>query len=195
MAKSFDDVEYPVDGKEEDTCGLDAVKFEEAEKIATEEPVLAFPCRYEHLHFDAGLTHMDGSTALKYVRSRHSEQDGGDFGRAARQQRFLEAVKQKVLSVGFIPKILPLMDELDENMRTDIPLEVLQKLLKEASRGDEYKIDSMVLSDKKYIMESFSSDRQYILISTGGIDRWENVHKWVQTTLNPPTPTLSPIKK
>ena len=30
-----------------------------------------FPCRFEHLSFQKGLTHMDGETALKFVRSRH----------------------------------------------------------------------------------------------------------------------------
>ena len=75
----------------------------------TASPQDAFPCRYEHLHFNTGVQHMDGKTALKYVRSRHALQDGGDFGRASRQQRFLSAVKDKVLSVTFIPKIVPLM--------------------------------------------------------------------------------------
>ena len=111
VLKTFDDYEYPVDGKEKDLCGKTEADLPELEKIASDSPSLAFPCRYEHLHFDQGTTHMNGETALKYVRSRHSLQDGSDFGRAARQQRFLEAVKDKIISPGFITKIVPLMDE------------------------------------------------------------------------------------
>jgi LCP family protein required for cell wall assembly len=116
---TFDDYEYPVTGKEKDLCGKEEKDLPDLLKIATESPTLAFPCRYEHLHFDAGLTHMDGETALKYVRSRHSLQDGNDFGRAKRQQRFLEAVKNKVISIGFITKIPALMDEMQNYIRTD----------------------------------------------------------------------------
>lgn len=41
----------------------------------------------------AGPTHLDGVTALKYVRSRHST---SDFGRSARQQDVLVALGKKV---------------------------------------------------------------------------------------------------
>lgn len=51
---------------------------------------------YETFHLDAGWRHLDGSTALKYVRERHADPDG-DFGRAARQQQVLSTIKDKVL--------------------------------------------------------------------------------------------------
>lgn len=41
----------------------------------------------------AGRRHLDGVTALKYARTRHS---GTDFDRSARQQQILEALSQKV---------------------------------------------------------------------------------------------------
>ncbi len=41
----------------------------------------------------AGRRHLDGATALKYARTRHS---GTDFDRSARQQQILEALSQKV---------------------------------------------------------------------------------------------------
>lgn len=51
---------------------------------------------YETFHLDAGWQHLDGATALKYVRERHADPDG-DFGRAARQQQVLSTIKDKVL--------------------------------------------------------------------------------------------------
>lgn len=41
----------------------------------------------------AGPAHLDGETALKYVRSRHTT---SDFGRSARQQQFIVALGEKV---------------------------------------------------------------------------------------------------
>src|SRR5690606_8070895 len=78
--RTFDDYEYPVSGKETDTCGFEGEEFE---KRATDSSQLeAFPCRYEHLHFDAGVQSMDGETALRFVRSRHATgAEGSDFAR------------------------------------------------------------------------------------------------------------------
>lgn len=42
-----------------------------------------------------GVNHMDGNTALSYVRARHATANG-DFGRIERQQRFIRAVMGKV---------------------------------------------------------------------------------------------------
>lgn len=189
VARGFDDPEYPIDGKETDPCGLEGDNLNDAVKQATKEPQLAFPCRYENLHFDAGLQHMIGATALKYVRSRHSEQDGGDFGRAARQQRFLEAIKVKVISIGFIPKIIPLLDELDTHIRTDIPFEIINKFIGESNNANDYQLTSLVISEKNYIIPSVSADRQYILIPKPGIDQWQEVHQWVENIINGITPT------
>jgi LCP family protein required for cell wall assembly len=43
----------------------------------------------------AGDSHLDGNSALSYVRSRHSTADG-DFGRIRRQQQFFRAVMGKI---------------------------------------------------------------------------------------------------
>ena len=41
---------------------------------------------------------MDGELALKYARSRHADGvEGSDFARARRQQKIIEAVKDKLL--------------------------------------------------------------------------------------------------
>ena len=79
---TFDDYKYPIPGKE------------------TAQPESE---RYEHVHFDKGLTHMDGSTALKFARSRHAEGDEGtDFARGLRQQKIILAFRSKVFSTNTI---------------------------------------------------------------------------------------------
>ncbi|MGE7432517.1 MULTISPECIES: LCP family protein [Kitasatospora] len=50
-------------------------------------------------HWDAGTQHMDGDTALQYVRERHGL-PGGDLDRTKRQQNFLRALMKQTLSSG-----------------------------------------------------------------------------------------------
>ncbi len=194
---SFTDPEYPVTGLEDDPCGLEGASLEAALLVATSEPVLAFPCRYETLHFDAGRTHMDGTTALKYVRSRHAPEDGGDFGRANRQQNFLEAMRDKVLAIGFIPKILPLLNDLESHVRLDIPKALFNKFLGEADNISEYEVGQLVLTTDNYLKESHSDDGQYILIPKAGIGRWGEINKVIEMVIAgiSPTPLPSPTKK
>ncbi|MDR3642040.1 MAG: LCP family protein [Candidatus Doudnabacteria bacterium] len=53
--------------------------------------------------FTAGLQHMDGARALIFARSRHAAGiEGSDFARSQRQQKIIEAFKQKVLSGNLI---------------------------------------------------------------------------------------------
>ncbi len=216
---SFVDPEYPIDGKEKDLCDKnieelfkktepflkpgynledrdrifkDDPKIEEFVKNATDSPELAFPCRYEKLEFKKGLTHLNGETALKYARSRHSPTDGGDFNRAKRQQQIIEAVKDKVLSIGFIPKILPLLDEFKNNLRTDISIDEVKKFIGFASRAGEYTITSFVFTDKNYLKNAVSEDRQYILIPNAGMDQWSQIQTVVKNVIDGIIPTLAP---
>ena len=47
-------------------------------------------CAYETVHFNAGMQHMNGATALIYARSRHGNNgQGSDFARSRRQQQII----------------------------------------------------------------------------------------------------------
>jgi len=53
--------------------------------------------------FTAGSQHMDGATALIFVRSRHAAGiEGSDFARSLRQQKIIDAFKQKALNGNLI---------------------------------------------------------------------------------------------
>ena len=94
---SLVDNKYPIAGKEDDPCGGD--------------PELK--CRYETVEFREGLQRMDGETALKFARSRNAEGDEGtDFARAARQQKVIEALKDRILFLRLkrqLPRLLKLI--------------------------------------------------------------------------------------
>ncbi|MCW2795101.1 LCP family protein [Nocardioides sp.] len=60
--------------------------------------------RYLHVHFDPGNdVHLDGTQALNYVRLRHVL-TGTDIGRMKRQQSFVAAMINKVLSAGTLTR-------------------------------------------------------------------------------------------
>lgn len=193
VEKVFDDFEYPISGKETDLCGKTTEELPDLEKIATVSASQAFPCRYEHIHFDAGIIHMDGDTALKFVRSRHSLQDGNDFGRSTRQRNVILAVKQKVMSLGFIPKIPGFVSTLRGSLSTDIGALDIKDLLPQAPSADSYEIKSLALTTDNFLKVSFSADGQYILVSKDGIDDWSSVHAGITAFLNPESRTTSPL--
>jgi LCP family protein required for cell wall assembly len=59
---------------------------------------------YLHVHFDAGTdVHLDGTQALNYVRLRHVL-SGTDIGRMKRQQSFIAAMTNKVLSADTLTR-------------------------------------------------------------------------------------------
>ena len=66
-----------------------------------------------------GMQHMDGKKAIQYVRFRDGE---GDIGRIARQQHFMQAVMEKMLSPSVVPKLPKLMEEIQSAVETDMPL-------------------------------------------------------------------------
>ena len=66
-----------------------------------------------------GMQHMDGGKAIQYVRYRDGE---GDIGRISRQQHFMKAVMEKMLSPAILPKLPQLMEEVQSAVETDMPL-------------------------------------------------------------------------
>ncbi len=194
VAKTFEDAKYPVEGKENDTCEKKDKELEEALKIATQEPEIAFPCRYEKISFAAGQQHMDGKTALKFVRSRQSPQDGGDFARARRQQQLLEAVRNKILSVDFVIKIPALLDQMKNYVKTDVSPSEIQNYLKQTPNIGEYKLTSIVLSDQNVLKSDRSDNGQFILIPKEGKNTWGAVKEFIKNSIEGITPTPAPSR-
>ncbi len=78
---------------------------------------------YQTFEIKKGEHHLDGATALKYVRVRHNA--GGDFGRARRQQQVLEALKNKFFAEKTLRQSLDFFNDslkvVEKNVKTDIP--------------------------------------------------------------------------
>lgn len=76
---------------------------------------------YDPFYLAAGQHHLDGKTALKYARSRHGT---GDFERAKRQQQVILAVRDRVVNLGQLPRLIAsgpeILNTLGDSVRTDL---------------------------------------------------------------------------
>lgn len=182
VERTFDDELYPIEELKNDSCGRseEDIAAITATMSATQiESNRMFPCRYETLHFEAGQVTMDSEMALKFARSRHSPQDGGDFNRAARQKQVLLAIRKKVLAVDFFPKILPLVSQLSYNMRTDIASEKMQEFLKYHDDLSTYSVTSIALTTQNVLKQGYSSNGQFVLLPQAGENNWQETHQWI----------------
>ncbi len=66
-----------------------------------------------------GMQHLDGETAIQYVRYRDEE---GDIGRIRRQQHFIMAVYDKITSADMLLHIPGLAKQLTSMIKTDMPI-------------------------------------------------------------------------
>src|ERR1700722_1364063 len=112
--RTFDDYQYPIDGSEDATCNMSPAAVASASAAVadgTAQEQDLFPCRFKHIHFNKGEQHMDGETALEYVRSRHAEgPEGSDFARSKRQEKVISALKAKLFSAGTIFNPVKMVD-------------------------------------------------------------------------------------
>lgn len=192
VEREFDDYEYPIEGKENDPCDN---KEEDLDKLATASSQLeVFPCRYEHIHFDKGLTHMDGETALKYVRSRHANgEEGTDFARSKRQEKIITAVKNKTLSAGTLinpARLINLYSTVQNSIHTDIKQSEFDDFLKLAQKLGNAEVRSGVidagdvLKSRKGLLKNPEISQEYnfewTLIPRIGKDNFSEIHRYVE---------------
>ncbi len=107
---------------------------------------------YQTIHFDKGWQTMDGDTALKFARSRHSGSpgEGSDFARSARQQKILAALKEKIVSFDTLlnpSKVASILETLQTHVITNMELWEIVKIAKFARRVKTNEIINHVLDD------------------------------------------------
>ncbi len=107
------------------------------------------PHAYMRLDIPAGPQHLDGHTALEYVRSRHSDAIG-DFGRSARQQSVLVALKKKLQDPAIFTKLDEFASDLQGSVLTDLSLNQVIQLATWAKGLQSSDITQLVLSPPDY---------------------------------------------
>lgn len=181
VEKPFDDYFYPVKGLENETCGFSAEKITEVhQKYSGFELEKQFTCRYEHLSFKKGKQNMDGETTLKFVRSRHSDQYGGDFARSERQHEVLEALKEKILSKNILGKGNEILEKLNNSVTTDININLLKETLEPLGNITQYQINHIYITEENVLTSSKSSSGQYILQPKSGQSNFQEIKNYIQ---------------
>lgn len=180
VPSTFTDEFYPLEGKEKDTCGRTEEDMKLLSATVSGYPLeQAFTCRFEKLEFTKGITHMDGKTALSFVRSRHSEANGGDYGRSLRQQALLKALRQKIISLGISTKLYQTASALKGALETDITLLQSAQFLTLFGDMTTYDISSFVLGEQNVFMPSTTLDGQYVYVPKDQSNSFESVHVFV----------------
>lgn len=148
--------------------------------------------RWEILSFDQGWQHMDGTTALKYARSRHAYGgEGSDFARARRQQKVLLALKEKIFSnktLFDINKVRNLYITFSSQFDTNISVgevPVIYNLIQK--QGDLQNINSIVLNNSGtdeggllYEPDPVDFGGAYILLPRNG---WSSIEEYLYKQL------------
>ena len=119
-----------------------------------------------------GLQHMDGKTAVTYVRYRDEE---GDIGRIKRQQAFMQACMDKVTSPSIIPKLPSVIAEVFESVKTDLSVRQLLEFAGSLQKAKNHGLKTEMVPGRPMYIEGISywipkvSELRTALIDTLGI--------------------------
>jgi polyisoprenyl-teichoic acid--peptidoglycan teichoic acid transferase len=111
----------------------------------------------------AGTYHMDGHTALAFVRSRKGVGDS-DFTRADRQQQLLTAIRDKLTAGNLLLALPGLLDAVKNTISTDVPSARLADLANAVQGADMSRLQRVVLQPPEYMRADPFSKAGYVLI-------------------------------
>lgn len=107
------------------------------------------------LKLPAGVSHLDGQTALTLSRARNSHGGYGlprsNFDREKNQQRIIQAIQKKALSAGVLAnpqQALSILNTLGDNVKTNISMSELRTVLDIALGMGDKEVKSIDISDQ-----------------------------------------------
>jgi LCP family protein required for cell wall assembly len=111
---------------------------------------------------DPGTVHMDGATALWYVRSRHTS---SDIDRMRRMQEVTTAMFNRLMSLNALTKIGDLYTEFSKNVETNLRVKDILPLLPVASEvfNHHEKIKRIAIGED-YATPTYSWNGMWILL-------------------------------
>jgi len=142
---------------------------------------------YEIFSLTKGIEHLDGATALKYLRTRN--QSGGDFSRMEHQQQVISAIKDKLLKLNVLwnfPTVLGLWNDLKQNAETNVGLIDIKYVLKLIKQTDLSKMQfntiapPLVVSDTKILSGEIAS----VVIPKSGIENYSEIQAFINKLIN-----------
>lgn len=213
VERAFTDYEYPIAGRESQDCTTYATGSAVPDPASTSQTIslaehiaagsvdvaklpklpAQYACRYELLQFKEGRQRMDGKTALKFVRSRHSSEEAGDFSRSRRQQLLIQAVIDQLFSIGAIGKIPSFLSTLRSHIDTDMTAADFVSWLPRAAELRSYPTLSLTLTSNNYLLQGYTSDRQFALTPLAGEGNFTHIRNWIASSITPTIPLRYPV--
>jgi LCP family protein required for cell wall assembly len=129
------------------------------------------------LVIEAGQQHMDGEEALAYARTRHAD---SDYFRMSRQRCVLEAAMEQTDPTSLILNFGKFADVIKDTTTTDIPLELLPRLVELLPSVDIDEVVSVRFIPPEYHLK-FRDDGK-----PGRIANIDLVHEHVQLVIDDP---------
>lgn len=147
-----------------------------------------YGCRYETLVFRTGKQHLNGSVALKFVRSRHAQGDEGtDFSRSKRQQIVLTAIRSKIDHIIHnrdFDTLTQILVFIDQKVLRDIPNAqslILSRML--LFEGNGLKVGANSLEEEVFEVPPLEEyEGRYVLVPKD--NNYEHLRKLINTRLN-----------
>jgi LCP family protein required for cell wall assembly len=154
--------------------------------------------KYQTVKFQEGPQLMDGETALKYSRSRHSMNngEGSDYARARRQQNVIVAFKDTILTSETLlnpKKIMDLISAVQNNLKisaftiTDIEagVNLLQEFSDAQGRTYSFVLDPSA-GNSTLIKVGPNPNEEYYIYPANGNGKYENIHEYIKLIVQDP---------
>lgn len=123
---------------------------------------------YDPFYIEKGWHHLDGATALKVARSRHSTM--GDFDRIKRQQEVIKAFRQKIYekyASADIGAFSSMFLSLSQNLKTDIEPKELPRFYQVLKGIKSPNFTATTVDTQKYL-QKINVGLGYTLSTKGG---------------------------
>jgi LCP family protein required for cell wall assembly len=141
-------------------------------------PLTDFRLGYGTYTVPAGVTHMDGSTALWYVRAR---QTTSDFDRNRRQQEVILAIVDRLLDMRAIPNLPGFFNIFMQYFESDLTLETISPF---AEMAGSVSLDSL----RRYRVTLPEGCSNWTTPGGGMVllPKYDAIHAMLEEAFNPP---------
>ncbi len=129
-----------------------------------------------------GPNHLDGQTALYYVRSRYSS---SDFDRSRRQQEVILAIKKKVLSLELLKnpsRIVTLAGYLKNDISTDLDIWNAKTILNLSAALDSAALNAKTISTDNLLFQEIRNGIYILLPQNNDWSAFRNFFQNIFTT-------------
>ena len=100
-----------------------------------------------------GLQHMDGKTAVTYVRYRDED---GDIGRIERQQKFMKACMEQLTSPSILTKLPTVIQEVMDSVKTNLSMRQLLEFAGTLKSAQKYGLRTEMVPGRPLYIEGIS---------------------------------------